>query len=96
MNRSKKLKKQIDELAQGQIFSGRQAKNLGLVDELSSLWEAARSIHEELKSEKEFGLKFIKLKKNFQWEELFENIEGKLINLGSRFGRLPMLMVKMN
>jgi len=50
--------------AQGQIFSGQEAKDRGLVDEIAGLWEAGRRIHAELKLKSKFDFNFIKLKKD--------------------------------
>lgn len=50
--------------AQGQIFSGQEAKDRGLVDEIAGLWESGRRIHAELKLKGDFDLKFIKIKKD--------------------------------
>ncbi|MBH47572.1 MAG: signal peptide peptidase SppA [Halobacteriovorax sp.] len=73
--RKDRLKKPIDELAQGQVFSGREALELGLVDELGGLWKAGRKIHEELKLEGEFGLKFVKEKEKTSLLELARSLE---------------------
>ena len=58
--RGDRLKIDINELAQGQIFSGDQALKAGLVDEIAGLWNAGRSIHKELKLEGEFNMRFFK------------------------------------
>lgn len=58
--RGDRLKIDITELAQGQIFSGDQALKAGLVDEIAGLWKAGRAIHKELKFEGEFGMRFFK------------------------------------
>ncbi len=75
LTREKKLKKPIDELAQGQIFSGRQALELGLVDELAGLWEAGRSIHKELDLKGKFEFKFIKKKTKVDFSRFFGEVE---------------------
>lgn len=75
ITRKDKLSKDIKELAQGQIFSGEQAKKFGLVDELDSLWGAGRKIHKELKLTGEFGLRFLKKKKDNELLSLFKSIE---------------------
>lgn len=74
------LRGDIREIAQGQIFSGVQALELGLVDELAGLWEAGRRIYEELDLAKhgEFGLKFVQAKKKFSWLEFFQDMENKI------------------
>jgi protease-4 len=53
--RKHRLKKDITELAQGQIFHGTEAKEFGLVDEIGGMWEAGRWIHKEDKL-KGYGL----------------------------------------
>ncbi len=58
--RKDRLKKDITELAQGQIFHGSEAKDFGLVDEIGGLWHAGRSIHKELKLKGRFGLRYMK------------------------------------
>ncbi len=73
--RKDRLKKPLEELAQGQVFSGKEAKELGLVDEIGGLWEAGRKIHEELKLEGEFGFKFIKEREKGNFLELVRSLE---------------------
>ena len=69
--RKNRMKKDINKLAQGQIFSGEEAHRYGLVDELAGLWEAGRKIHKELKIKEKFGLYFVKKKKDFSiWDVL--------------------------
>ncbi len=106
--RKGKIKGDLKELAQGQIFSGEQAKDLGLVDEVASLWQAGRKIHEELKIEKEFGLKYIEKKKKKGFWAIMDNIDeastnfsliskflGKLSgNLENQAENAPVLMYK--
>jgi protease-4 len=58
--RKDRLKKDITELAQGQIFHGSEAKEFGLVDEIGGLWEAGRAIHKELKLKGKFSLRYMK------------------------------------
>ena len=77
--RKDRLKKDITELAQGQIFHGREAKELGLVDEVGSLWEAGRTIHKELKLKGEFSLRYIKpQRKKFSLTEFLQETEDTL------------------
>lgn len=73
--RKKQLKKSPNEFAQGQIFSGENAFKIGLVDALGGLWKAGRDLHEELKLEGEFDLKFIKAKKKFNIWEFAESLD---------------------
>jgi len=89
--RKKKIVGSLIDHTQGQIFSGEQALKLGLVDELGSLWQAGRKIHEELKLEGEFGLRFIKPEKKFNLSDFVSNLEesaGKL-NFALSRGLLP-------
>lgn len=58
--RGDRLKIDITELAQGQIFSGDRALKAGLVDEIAGLWKAGRALHKEHKIEGEFGMRFFK------------------------------------
>jgi protease IV len=77
--RKDRLKKDITELAQGQIFHGKQAKEFGLVDEVGSLWQAGRAIHKELKLPGEFSLRFVKpSKKKFSLSEFLQETEDTM------------------
>ncbi len=77
--RKDRLKKDITELAQGQIFHGREARELGLVDEVGSLWEAGRAIHKDLKLKGEFALRYLKpQKKKFSLSEFLQETEDTL------------------
>jgi protease-4 len=77
--RKDRLKKDISELAQGQIFHGSEAKELGLVDEVGSLWQAGRSIHKEMKLKGEFGLRFLKpTKKKFSLSDFLQQTEDTI------------------
>jgi len=73
--RKEKIKGDINELAQGQIFTGEQAKDFGLVDELKGLWSAGRAIHKELGLKGEFGLRYVKKKKKPSVWELMETLD---------------------
>ncbi len=93
-NRKDKIKGNIWQLAQGQIFSGEEAKNFGLVDEVAGLYEASRRIQKELGLKGEPNLKFIKKKKNISFLDFFENLDENIsqLKLGS-FGKyLPMFL----
>ena len=80
--RKDKIKGDLKELAQGQIFSGEQAQKLGLVDEVASLWQAGRKIHEELKIEKDFGFKYIEKKKKKGFWAVMDNLDQASTSLG--------------
>jgi protease-4 len=96
--RADKIKGDIKELAQGQIFSGEGAKENGLVDEMGSLWTAGRAIHKELKLKDEFALKFMKKKKALGLFDLMgsleENISRLNINNLVHSNNAPLLMFK--
>ncbi len=83
--RAKRLKKPIDELAQGQIFHGSEAAEVGLVDEVGSLWQAGRAIHKELKLKGEFSLRHLRPpKKKFSLSEILQDTEDTLSFLKSK------------
>lgn len=79
--RGDRIKGDIQELAQGQIFSGESAKAHGLVDELGSLWTAGREIHKTLKIKDEFALKFMKKKKHLSLFDLVGSLEESVSKL---------------
>ena len=96
--RKDKIKGDIRELAQGQIFSGETAREFGLVDEIGNLWTAGRSIHKDMKMKDEFALKFLKKKKNKSFLELVESLEESIthLNINNIFknDRGPVLMFR--
>jgi protease-4 len=80
--RGKRLKKDINELAQGQIFHGKVAKDVGLVDEIGSLWQLGRALHKEYKFKGKFALRYIKpSKKKFSISEFMQDTEDTLSTL---------------
>ncbi|MEX0799531.1 MAG: signal peptide peptidase SppA [Bacteriovoracaceae bacterium] len=85
--REKKIKDGLEGLkkySQGQIFSGEGALELGLVDEISGLWEAGRRIHKEMDLKEKFGLKFIKLKKDVSLFEIMRGLEQSVKNINHK------------
>lgn len=77
--RKDRLKKDIVELAQGQIFHGKEAMDFGLVDELAGLWQAGRAIHKELGFKEKFALRFMKpAKKKFSISEFMDDAEDTM------------------
>ena len=96
--RADRIKGDINEHAQGQIFSGEEAKNIGLVDEMGSLWTAGRAIHTEMKMKDEFALKFIEKKKKLGFFDLMGSIDESIskLNLSSlaKMDQAPRLMFK--
>ncbi|MFT6069809.1 MAG: protease-4 [Bacteriovoracaceae bacterium] len=95
--RAKKLKRDLKELAQGQIFSGEQALEYGLVDRMGSLWTAAREVHEELNLEGEMTMKYIKKKKKVSVWEFMDSLEeaANKLSFSTIFNKVPFLMAKM-
>lgn len=79
--RKDKIKGDITELAQGQIFSGESAMEVGLVDSMGSLWTAGRAIHADLKIKDEFALKFIEKKKKMGFLDLMGSLEESVSKL---------------
>jgi protease-4 len=96
--RSDRIKGDIKELAQGQIFSGAVAKQNGLVDELGSLWTAGREIYKIQKIKGEFALKFLKKKKQMGFLELMGSLDDSLSKLNIKnlvhSDKSPLLMFK--
>ncbi|MCO4792158.1 MAG: signal peptide peptidase SppA [Bacteriovoracaceae bacterium] len=94
--RKKKIKGNIIDHAQGQIFSGEEAWKVGLVDELAGMWTAGRRIHKELKLKGKFGFKYITKKKKMSVFEILENLEeaSSNINFFTLFGNSPVFMAK--
>ncbi len=92
--REKKIKGDIWSLAQGQIFSGEDAFEFGLVDELKGLWGAGRAIHKDLKLKSDFDLEFIKSKKYLSVFEIFEKLESSVskIDFLSWANYIPMML----
>ena len=95
--RKDRIKGNIRDHAQGQVFSGEEAKRLGLVDDLMGLYQAGRKIHKELKLTKEFGLKYFKKEKGFFMRNILEDIETRFDGLGKGglFNQFPILMFLM-
>lgn len=79
--RAKLIKGDINELAQGQIFSGESAMEAGLVDAMGSLWTAGRQIHKDLKLKDEFALKFLEKKKKMGFLDIMGSLEESVSNL---------------
>lgn len=82
--RKDRLTKDINELAQGQIFHGNEAKEYGLIDEVAGLWEAGRRIHKELELPGDFTLRYMKpAKKKFEIADFFEESRSFLSTVKS-------------
>jgi protease-4 len=86
--RGDKLKKPIDELAGGRVFTGEQALELGLIDKIGTLDDAIKFAAKEAKLEK-YDTRVVPEPKNFI-ELIFEGMSGgdkqpdRLIGLAAR------------
>jgi len=72
--RGKRLKKPIDDLAGGRVYTGRQALELGLVDKLGSLQDAIRHVAHQAKVS-DYDVRVVPPPKNFL-EQLLEESAG--------------------
>jgi protease-4 len=72
--RGKRLKKPIDELAGGRVYTGKQALELGLVDKLGSLQDAIEYVAKEAKLT-DYDVRVIPRPRNLL-EELLEDAAG--------------------
>jgi protease IV len=95
--RGHRLKKPIDDLAGGRVYTGRQALDLGLVDKIGTLDDAIKYVADQAKLTK-YEVRTIPEPKNFfeQWmDEISGNKEdNNELNLGARpaaIGRRPSL-----
>ena len=74
--RKDKIKGDLFELSQGQIFSGEEAFEFGLIDKLGGLYTLSKDIHEELKLEGDFKkLTFIKKPKKSKLMNILDQLE---------------------
>ncbi|HUY92217.1 MAG TPA: signal peptide peptidase SppA [Pirellulales bacterium] len=73
--RGDKLKKPIDELAGGRVYTGQQALELGLVDKIGTLADAVKFAAERAKLDK-YEVRVVPEPKNFL-ETLMEDVEGQ-------------------
>jgi len=96
--RKDKIKGDINELAQGQIFSGESAMESGLVDAMGSLWTAGREIHTTMKLKDDFALKFIEKKKKMGLFDFMGSLEESISKLDfnslAQMNQHPRLMFK--
>jgi protease-4 len=73
--RGEKLKKPIDELAGGRVYTGKQALELGLVDKIGTLSDAIEYAAAQAKVDK-YEIRVVPEPKNFL-EVLLEDVEGE-------------------
>ncbi|HJT36098.1 MAG TPA: signal peptide peptidase SppA [Pirellulales bacterium] len=94
--RAGKLKKPIDELAGGRVYTGKQALDLGLVDKLGTLDDAVAYAAEQAKLKAgDYELRVVPEPKNFI-EQLLEDVEGskdtsKHVQLATGLRSSPLL-----
>lgn len=73
-------REQVLKLADGRVFSGRQAKKAGLVDALGAEPEARKWLSETHKIADSLPVKEVKVKhKDQPWRDLFDSIMGKVL-----------------
>jgi protease-4 len=72
--RGTRLKKPIDELAGGRVYTGRQALDLGLVDRIGTLQDAIKHVADQAKI-KDYEVREVPEPKNFM-ERLLEEASG--------------------
>ncbi len=73
--RDRLTKEDLEKYAQGQIFSGEQAKEFGLVDELGGIWVAARELHKTLGLKNELKLEYVKTKEEKSVWRFFDKLD---------------------
>src|SRR4029077_11146235 len=73
--RGKKLKKPIDELAGGRVFTGQQALELGLVDKIGSLEDAIQFVAQQAKLT-DYDVRVVPEPKNVI-EKIMEELSGE-------------------
>ncbi|MEA2708658.1 MAG: protease [Phycisphaerales bacterium] len=74
-SRGKRLKKPIDELAGGRVFTGRQALELGLIDKIGTLQDAIAFVAKEAKLPDDHDIRVVPQPKNFI-EQLMDQSKG--------------------
>jgi protease-4 len=72
--RGKRLKKPIDDLAGGRVYTGKQALELGLVDKLGTMSDAVAFVADQAKV-KSYDVRVVPEPKNFL-EQLLEGLSG--------------------
>ena len=74
-NRGKKLKKPIDEVAGGRVYTGQQALELGLIDKIGTLQDAIAFVAKEAKLPDDHDIRVVPQPKSF-FEQLIEQGKG--------------------
>jgi protease-4 len=73
--RGDRLKKPIDELAGGRVFTGKQALELGLVDKIGTLQDAIEHVASNAKLGEDYEVRVVPAPKNFL-EKILEDASG--------------------
>lgn len=84
--------KNLDNLAQGQIFTGEMALQAGLVDELASFWEAGRMIMKDLKLKGEFDPVYIRENKKIKLRDYFQVSSYIPMTWNSHYKGVPLYL----
>jgi protease IV len=73
----------VDSIAQGRVWSGVQAKEIGLVDEFGGLEDAVKSLAQQLKLPKSFDVKEIpnEIEFEFIFKGFFSKLKSDLVKL---------------
>jgi protease-4 len=90
--RGKRLKKPIDDLAGGRVYTGKQALELGLVDKIGTLNDAIAFVAEKANI-KDYDVRVVPEPKNFL-EQLVEQLSGgkdETGHISMRVGESPIL-----
>jgi protease-4 len=74
-NRGKKLKKPIDEVAGGRVYTGQQALELGLIDRIGTMQDAIAFVAKEAKLSEDHDIRVVPQPKSFI-EQLMEQGKG--------------------
>lgn len=83
-------KEKVREIADGSIFTGRQAKDMGLVDQLGDLQDAIK-IAGEMVGIKEFPKTVKEIKRNISWFDLLTQKANDLLKLSEGKQGMPRL-----
>lgn len=90
LRRKEVIKGNIWDHAQGQVFSGQDALQIGLVDQIGSLWETSRQMQKDLKLEGKPNLYYFKEQK---YESLMDFLEqvGETVTSIKQYAKAPGL-----
>jgi protease-4 len=75
-SRGSKLKKPLDEMAGGRVYTGKQALDLGLIDKIGTLHDALAFAAAQAKLGEDFEVRVVPEPQNFM-EKIIEQLSGK-------------------